>query len=152
VKEQSTDWLPWLGLVIELGGKIDWLNALLLVTAAIGVLLVLVAQMRKGDGFDMRSMFAARSVVDSRDYWTVEPGRVFQTGAFVFTSWALVWVVTHDKLTEVFLFVYVALWAGSRAMNQVIASKFPVTPGTALPDAPATAPAVVTTTTTEIKQ
>lgn len=149
--KEETAWLPLLGLLIEILGKVDWLNALLLMTAAIVIALLLIAQFTPGDGFDMRSMFAKRDIDHGRELWTVEPGRVYQTGAFGLTTWAMVWLVTHDKLTETFMLGYVALWAGSRALNQIIASKFPVQPGTTLEQLTPTQPAVVTTTTTEIK-
>lgn len=148
-KDAPFDLLPWLGLLFDVLAKVDWLNALLLVTGAIIVALLLVAQFRPGDGFDMRSMFASRTGGAHGDVWTVEPGRVFQTGAFMVTTWALIWQVTHDKFTDTFLFIYVALWAGSRAMNHVIASKFPVQPGTSL-DPPPPAPVATVTTKTEI--
>ena len=135
--KEATDWLPWLGLAFDVMGKVDWLNVLLISGGFVVLVMLMVWQFTPGDGFDMRSMFASRAVGPSgAERWTVDPGRVFQTGAFCFTSWALVWVVTHDKLTEIFLFVYVGLWAGTRAVNQIIASKFPVAPGTALPEQP----------------
>lgn len=115
----------------------DWLNIILTLTALAALGLLMLWQLRPGDGFDLRAMLASRTLrAGQADYWTVEPGRVFQTGAFMLTSWAFVWVVTHDKLTELFLLLYVALWAGSRAMNQVIASKFPAQPGTVIAPEP----------------
>lgn len=114
----------------------DWLNILLALSGLLGLLLLTFWQIRPGDGFDLRSMMATRSLVDRAEYWTVERGRVFQTGAFLLTSWGFIWVTTHDKLTEVYLALYVALWAGSSAMNQVIASKFPAQPGTVIPPEP----------------
>jgi hypothetical protein len=112
--------------------------------------LVLIAQFTPGDGFDMRSMLASRSLGQNGvERWTVDPGRVFQTGSFLVTTWAFIWTVTHDKLTEFFLLVYVGLWAGTRAVMQIIASKFPVTPGAVIPDQPAGG-TVTTTTKTEV--
>lgn len=142
------DLLPWLELVIDLASKIDWLNFLLIATGFVIVIMLLVAQFRKGDGFDMRSMFASRTGGACGDVWTVEPGRVFQTTAFLVTTWGFIHITVRDKLTEVYLLVYVVLWAGSRAMNQIVASKFPVQPGTNLEQPPQ--PAAIITTETKV--
>lgn len=114
----------------------DWLNLLLAAFGVLAFLLLVWWQLRRGDGFDLRALLASRTQRNGEDWWTVEPGRVFQSGAFITTSWAFIWQVTHDKLTETFLFLFVALWAGSRAINQIVASKFPVAPGTSLPTEP----------------
>lgn len=124
--EQFKDWL----LLIFAQ---DWLNIILALFGMFAFCLLAFWQLRPGDGFDLRSLLASRAQRDGEDWWNVEPGRVFQSGAFVITTWAMIWQVTHDKLTEVFLFLYVALWGGSRAINQIIASRYPVAPGTSLP-------------------
>lgn len=111
----------------------DWLNVLLALFGLLAFLLLVWWQLRRGDGFDLRALLASRTHRDGEDWWNVEPGRVFQTGAFIITTWAMVWLVTHDKLTEVFLFLYVVLWGvGTRAVNQIIGNKFPIQPGTVL--------------------
>lgn len=148
---EGFDFLPFLGLLFDVMAKVDWLNFLLIATGFVILILLLVAQFRKGDGFDLRSMFAGRTNGPCGDLWTVEPGRVFQTTAFLITTWGFVHVTVRDKLTEIYLLVYVVLWAGSRAMNQIVASKFPVQPGTNLESPPPASPQVVTTTTTEVK-
>lgn len=146
---QGFDVLPWLGLLFEVMAKVDWLNFLLIATGFVILLCLLIAQFRKGDGFDMRSMFAARVSGPCGDLWTVEPGRVFQTTAFLLTSWGFVHVTVRDKLTEIYLLVYVVLWAGSRAMNTIVASKFPVQPGANL-ESPPSAPSATITTETKV--
>lgn len=125
----------------------DWLNVLLVAAAGYAFLLLVFWQVRSGDGFDMRAMLARQ---EDTGKWTVVPGRVYQSGAFVVTTWAFIWSVTHDKMNEWLLLVYVALWAGSRAINQIVASKYPVAPGTSfLLDTPAEKPAGTVTTTTK---
>lgn len=152
VKALTSDWLTWAGLAFEILGKVDWLNFLLVGTGFAIVFMLLIAQFRKGDGFDMRSMFARRDVVDGLESWTVEPGRVFQTTAFLVTTWGFITITVRDKLSEWYLLVYVVLWAGSRALNQIVASRYPVAPGTFLDSAPPVQqPAAVVTTTTEVK-
>ena len=150
VSALSSDWLTWLGLAFDVASKIDWLNFLLIATGFVIVFMLLVAQFRKGDGFDMRSMFASRTGGAQGDVWTIEPGRVFQTTAFLVTTWGFIHVTVRDKLTEVYLLVYVVLWAGSRAMNTIVASKFPVAPGAALEQPPTPPPAATITTETKV--
>ena len=147
--EGGFDFLPWVGLLFDVMAKVDWLNFLLIATGFVILVLLLVAQFRKGDGFDMRSMFASRTGGACGDVWTVEPGRVFQTTAFLVTTWGFIHVTVRDKLTEVYLLVYVVLWAGSRAMNHIVASKFPVQPGTNI-EQPTPPPAATITTETKV--
>lgn len=116
----TDSWLSWLGLMFEVLGKVDWLNALLIIGGFSALILLMVWQLTPGDGFDLRSLVAEKVA----DVWVVSPGKFFQTGAFAFTSWAFVTLVVRDKLSELFLLVYVVCWAGSRAVNMWAQSKF----------------------------
>ncbi len=126
----------------------DYTNILLVTVAGYAFMLVVYWQINRNDGFDMRAMLAR---AEANGQWIVEPGRVFQTGAFLVTTWAFITLVSRDKLTTEMALGYIVLWAGSRALNQITASKFPVAPGTSIIDQPSAPSSVVTTTTTEVK-
>ena len=132
----EADWLPLLGTLVELGGKLDWLNVLLIGSGFVVMALLVVAQFTAGDGFDMRSLLAQRSVVDGHEHWTVLPGRAYQFGGFLMTSWGFVVLITKGALSDLYLGIYAVAWLASPAINQIVASKYPVTPGTAMPPAP----------------
>lgn len=132
----TDNWLTWLGLIFDLFGKANWLDVLLIGTAFVIVILLLVAQFHPGDGFDMRSLVARRAHVEGREYWTVDPGKCYQFGGFLVTTWGFIVLIGKGALSDMYLAIYAVAWLASPGINQIIASKFPVTPGTALPEPP----------------
>lgn len=145
----TSDWLTWLGLIFDLFGKANWLDILLIGTAFVIVILLLVAQFHPGDGFDMRSLVARRERVDGREYWTVDAGRCYQFGGFLVTTWGFIVLIGKGALSDMYLAIYAVAWLASPGINQIIASKFPVTPGAVIPDQP-TGGTVPTTTETKV--
>ncbi len=130
----TDNWLSWLGLAIEVLSKLDWLNVLLIGSGFIVMAFLMVAQLRPGDGFDMRSLVATRTVTPTgRDYWTVT-AKAYQFGGFMVTTWGFISLIGKGALSDLYLTIYAAAWLASPAINQIVASKFPVTPGTALPE------------------
>ena len=146
----TSDWLTWLGLIFDLFGKANWLDVLLIGTAFVIVGLLLIAQVRRGDGFDLRSLVARRSFETGREYWTVDPGKCYQFGGFLVTTWGFIVLIGKGALSDMYLAIYAVAWLASPGINQIIASKFPVTPGAAIPETTAGG-SVTTTTTTEVK-
>lgn len=87
---------------------------LLAIMCAIGVLIY--AQYRKDD-FDLRSL-----VVDPK---TGKPSvhQLGQLTALVISSWGLIVLVLHDKLTEVYFTTYMAVWAGSNTLDRLLRTR-----------------------------
>jgi predicted signal transduction protein with EAL and GGDEF domain len=87
---------------------------LLAIICSIGVLIY--AQYRKDD-FDLRSL-----VVDPK---TNRPSvhQLGQLTALVISSWGLVVLVLHDKLTEVYFTTYMAVWAGSNTLDRLLRTR-----------------------------
>lgn len=103
----------------------DWLNIILVAAIGGALLLLMWWQMRRGDGFDLRDLVAEKVVPNvAQTCWVVRAGKFWQAACFVVTTWGFIYVVTHDKLTELYLFVYVGLWGGSTALNQFAAAKW----------------------------
>lgn len=148
----TDNWLTWLGLIFDLFGKANWLDVLLIGTAFVIVILLLVAQFHPGDGFDLRSLVARRAQVNGREYWTVDPGKCYQFGGFLVTTWGFIVLIGKGALSDMYLAIYAVAWLASPGINQIISSKFPVAPNTVINTPPPSSPAVVTTTTTEITQ
>lgn len=146
----TADWLTWLGLIFDLFGKANWLDVLLIGTAFVIVGLLLIAQFHPGDGFDMRSLVARRERVDGREYWTVDAGRCYQFGGFLVTTWGFIVLIGKGALSDMYLAIYAVAWLASPGINQIVASKFPVAPGTTLPDQAPVGGSVTTTTTTKV--
>lgn len=146
----TDNWLTWLGLIFDLFGKANWLDILLIGTAFVILLLLLIAQFTRGDGFDMRSLLASRVIGErGREYWTIQPGKCYQFGGFLVTTWGFIVLIGKGALSDMYLAIYAVAWLASPGINQIIASKFPVTPGAVIPDQP-TGGTVTTTTKTEV--
>ena len=120
--------LPWLGLLFELLGKMDWLNFLLVLGGFFILGMLVVWQLTPGDGFDLRELVCDQVVrpADGKEVWKVRGGKMFQTGAFVITTWIMIKLTTSDKMTPEYLILYAALWAASPVMNRWAQSKYPV--------------------------
>ena len=146
----TSDWLTWLGLIFDLFGKANWLDVLLIGTAFVIVGLLLIAQFHPGDGFDMRSLVARRERVDGREYWTVDAGRCYQFGGFLVTTWGFIVLIGKGALSDMYLAIYAVAWLASPGINQIIASKFPVAPGSVIPETTPAGGTVTTTTKTEV--
>lgn len=147
----TDNWLTWLGLIFDVFGNADWLNVLLIGTAFVIVLLLLIGQFHPGDGFDMRSLVARRSFDSGREFWTVDPGKCYQFGGFLVTTWGFIALIGKGALSDMYLAIYAVAWLASPGINQIVASKFPVAPGSVIPDATPASGSVTTTTTTEVK-
>lgn len=124
---QNTDWLPWLGLLADILGKWSWTDVLLVITGFFVLSLGIFWQLNPGDGFDWRGLVADRSVNQHAHVtWTVRPGKTFQTGCFLFSSWFFIKNGVNEKpFPEWFIALYFISWAGSTALNQWAASRFP---------------------------
>lgn len=145
------DLLPWLGLLFDVFGKVDWLNALAVVGAFAVLAMLIIWQLVPGDGMDFR-MLLADWVIDEnkkRGQWVIRPGKCWQAGAFLVTTWAFVKLVEKSGLSEFFLLIYSVAWIGSPVINRIVAAKYPV------PDAlgePSQAPSKTTTVNIEQKE
>jgi hypothetical protein len=84
---------------------------LLVISAGVGVLIY--AQYKK-DNFDLRALIV--------DPVTKQPS-IHQLGQFtalVISSWGLVVLVLHDKLTEAYFSIYMAVWAGANTLDRFL--------------------------------
>lgn len=122
----------WLMLVFSQ----DWLNVLLALFGFMMTILFVIAQFTPGDGFDWRSIVARRTFVNGRAFWTIDPGKLWQAGGFVFTTYGFVQLIGKGALSDLYLMVYAVAWLGAPGINQIVASKFPVQPGTVIQPEP----------------
>jgi hypothetical protein len=89
------------------------LATLLLVIIAAGVGVLIYAQYKK-DNFDLRALIV--------DPVTKQPS-IHQLGQFtalVISSWGLIVLVLHDKLTEAYFSIYMAVWAGANTLDRFL--------------------------------
>jgi hypothetical protein len=116
VKKWQEDWLLAFTLVLDKASGWDWLNILLISGGFFVLGLMMYWQLQRNDGFDLRELFAIQHR-EKPPLWRVAPGKCFQTGAFMITSWGFVTVTVHDKLTEMYLVLYAVCWAASPVMK-----------------------------------
>src|SRR5882672_377499 len=89
------------------------LATLLLLAIIAGVGVLVYAQYRK-DNFDLRALIV--------DPVTKQPSihQIGQLTALVISSWGLTVLVLHDKLTEAYFSIYMAVWAGANTLDRFL--------------------------------
>lgn len=140
------DLLPWLGALFDVLGKVDWWNALGVILGFALFAMLVLWQLVPGDGMDFR-MLLADWVGNGHGQWVVRPGKCWQAGAFIVTTWVFVKLGEKGGLSEFFLLIYAVAWIGSPVINRIVAAKYPVPDALGEP-----APAASKTTTVNIEQ
>ena len=90
----------------------------LLIIAFVGVFTY--AQLKK-DSFDFRDSLLSK---DGK----VSLSKLGQLTSLVVSSWGFTYLVIHDKLTEYYYFLYMAVWAGSNSLNKYLATRLGTNP------------------------
>ena len=147
----SSDFLTWLGLAFDIFERTDWIKVLMVLFAFFAMGLLAFWQLTPRDGFDLRALGADKVARPNGEIqWEVRPGKLFQTGAFVYTTWQMISLTSSGHMTEWYFAMYAVLWAASPVMNRIALSKFSVPSDTPPGDEPTTTVNQKTTTETVV--
>lgn len=89
----------------------------ILMCASLAIIVTLLIAQFKKDSFDLRFL-----VVDD-DTGKPSIHKAGQGIALIVSTWGFVYQIVHTQLTDTYLLVYVAAWAGSTAVNTYLVSR-----------------------------